>query len=472
MSWWLFPLALAGGPADPWEATLDAAIPSVVNLRYAVPRTFDTDGAGVFTATGFVVDAERGILLSNRHVVHTGPIVAEAVFADNEALPIEPIYRDPVHDFGFFRYDPAALRFLRPASIPLDPDGAQVGVSVRVIGSDNAEKISILSGVIARIDRNAPDYGRGRYNDFDTFYIQAASSTSGGSSGSPVLDVLGHAVALNAGSANNAASSYYLPLERIVRALRLVQAGEDVPRGTVQAVSSFLPWDEVQRLGLPQAVEASWRAQLPGASGMLTIASVVPEGPADGALAPGDVLVEADGRPVADYVTWEGLLDAHVGGALHVVLIRGGARVEVDLVVQDLHAITPDRFLDLGRTVLHPLSFEQAVSYAIPVRGVQVASAGPLFESAGVPARAVLTRVGGEPVGDLRDLAERFAAVPDHGSIGIEYLLPWESKRRVSTSVAVDAVWAPARICERDGGWTCAASRSPRRGPCSRARAC
>jgi pro-apoptotic serine protease NMA111 len=54
-------------------------------------------------ATGFVVDATRGLILTNRHVVTPGPIIAEAVFNNHEEVPVWPVYRDPVHDFGYAR---------------------------------------------------------------------------------------------------------------------------------------------------------------------------------------------------------------------------------------------------------------------------------------------------------------------------------------------------------------------------------
>ncbi|XP_074572325.1 protease Do-like 7 [Curcuma longa] len=82
--------------AEDWRRVLAKVVPAVVVLRTTATRAFDTETAGASYATGFVVDKVRGIILTNRHVVAPGPVVAEAMFVNREEVPVYPVYRDPV----------------------------------------------------------------------------------------------------------------------------------------------------------------------------------------------------------------------------------------------------------------------------------------------------------------------------------------------------------------------------------------
>ena len=102
-----------------WNRTLERIASGVVSIQIDSTRAFDTERNQSSQATGFVVDAERGLILTNRHVVTPGPVVATAILQNREEVELRAVYRDPVHDFGIYRYDPAKLRYVKPAALPL-----------------------------------------------------------------------------------------------------------------------------------------------------------------------------------------------------------------------------------------------------------------------------------------------------------------------------------------------------------------
>ena len=465
-AWAVLWFALLAAPArgNDWPATLERIASGVVAIQIDATRAFDTEWNTSSQATGFVVDARRGLILTNRHVVTTGPVTAQAVFLNREEVELRPVYRDPVHDFGFYRYDPSKLRFIQPAELPLYPRGALVGTEIRVVGNDAGEQLSILAGTLARLDREAPDYGIGKYADFNTFYLQAASGTSGGSSGSPVIDIAGRVVALNAGGASGAASSFYLPLDRVVRALELLRAGQDVPRGTLQTVFSYTPYDELRRLGLRPATEAASRSAFPGRPGLLVVKEVQPGSPAEGALAAGDVLLRLDGQAIGDFDRLAGILDGSVGGTVVVELERGGEPLSRPLPVGDLYAITPDAYVEIGDSVLHTLSWQMARHMNVPIRGVFVANPGYIFGPAGIPRGAVIVELAGRPVATIQQAMALLGDMADGELVSVRYFTIDDTRAKRLQTVRVDRRWFPARACRRDDAadnWPCETLTAP-----------
>nr|KAJ3420008.1 hypothetical protein HK105_006222 [Polyrhizophydium stewartii] len=395
-----------------WQATIAAALPAIVSIRFSQVAAFDTEGADTSEATGFVVDAKQGLILTNRH----GPFVGEAIWHDHEEVDVFPVYRDPVHDFGFLRFDPSKIRYIKVKEVELAPALAQVGLEIRVVGNDAGEKLSILAGSISRLDRNAPVYGEmtvGLYRALQCLIML-----------------------LPAG---------------VKRALEYIRKGQDVPRGTVQVQFLHRPFDEVRRLGLRDETEASVRRQEPTEIGMLVAEVVVPKGPAHNLIEEGDVLVSINNKLITKFVPLENILDSSVGETIKFKVERGGEELEFNVVVQDLHSITPNCYVEIGGAKVNSLSYQLAKQYCVPVQGVYVAdSAGMLRLESGTDHGWIISSVDGIPTPDLDSFIDVFKSIPDRSRVPVTYYSISDVHTKSVCVINVERHWSPFRLARRN----------------------
>jgi len=163
-----------------------------------------------------------------------------------------------------------------------------------------------------------------------------------------------------------------------------------VSRGTLSTDFSYTPYDELERLGLTASTQTAARGAFPALTGMLVVSKVLPGSPSSGVLQPGDILVRVNGHYVTQFEPLEALLDENVGGTVELSLERGGQNITAKLPITDLHAITPDSYLQFGDGVLNTLSYELARQFNVPVKGVYVANPGYALGAAGIARGSVI----------------------------------------------------------------------------------
>ena len=381
-------------------------------------------------------------ILTNRHVVGSGPFWGYCIFDNHEEVDTYPVYRDPVHDFGILKFDPKAIKYMPVSALVLRPDLARVGTEIRVVGNDAGEKLSILSGVISRLDRNAPEYGDG-YSDFNTCYYQASAAASGGSSGSPVVNIDGSAVALQAGGrADGASTDYFLPLDRPLRALKCLQEGKPLTRGDIQCQFLLKPFDECRRLGLTPEWEAQTRKAFPKETNMLVAEIVLPEGPSHNLVEEGDVLIKVNGELITQFIRLDDILDSNVGNSVKLLLLRGGEEIEVEIKTGNLHQITPDRFLSVAGASFHDLSYQQARLYGVACKGVFVCEATGSFRFEGCDNGWIIQTVDHKKTPNLDAFIEVMKGIPDKSRVVVTYKHLRDLHTLNTTIIYVDRHWS------------------------------
>jgi serine protease DegQ len=263
-----------------------------------------------------VIVSNTGYVLTNHHVVEAADEI-EVALHDGKKLLAKVVGNDPETDLAVLRVNADNL----PAITFGSSDALKVGDVVLAIGNPFGVGQTVTAGIVSALGRT----GLG-LNTFENF-IQTDAAINPGNSGGALVDVGGNLVGINTAifssrTGGSMGIGFATPVSIAKMVLEQIVKNGSVTRGWIGV--------EVQEITAP--VAESFRLQTNRGA---LIAGVLRGGPADKAgVKPGDVLVEVEGRPVADPTSMLNVIAALApGNTAKVKLKRAGKDVDASITV-------------------------------------------------------------------------------------------------------------------------------------------
>lgn len=249
--------------------------------------------------SGFIVD-EKGIVITNRHVVADADAEYMVVTSDNKKLKAEILARDPLNDVAILQITDSGKKF--PTVKLGDSNEIELGQTVMAIGNalglfKNTVSSGIVSGlsrsIAAQADVNSIQELRG--------LIQTDAAINPGNSGGPLVDIFGQTIGINVAVVFDAENiGFAIPINAAKRAL------EDLKKyGRIRR-----PFLGIRYLSIDQNLKEKLKLSVDyGALIAHEEHAIIPNSPADLAgIKEKDILLEINGekittdKPIQDFL--------------------------------------------------------------------------------------------------------------------------------------------------------------------------
>jgi len=373
----LFAMASTAG-ADTSEDIFKNALRYTVQIKTTVPVPFDGDRKGSGFGAGFLVDAARGWVMTNAHVVSRSPSRIELAFHGQEFSEGRKIYVDPHLDLALIKVD-GQVDTKAMSQPPLDcgelpPVGHPVGAFGHPWRLQFTGTRGIISGVTAK---------------YRTELLQTDAPINAGNSGGPLISLdSGKIVGINTASIRGAQNTNFaVAMKYACRILQLLQNGQDPS-----------PPD----LGLVYFQDLDNRKILKAARGYPV--------PGTLQLQPGDIIKEVVG--ISHKIENETQLLHALRGRLEassIKVTRDGQDLLLNGSKPPMPSVLAQRGVYASGVLLGPVTFRDADE--IRVRGFMVhhVEAGSIGESQEVGKSDLLEAVDGEKIEDFDQLYKRLS---------------------------------------------------------------
>jgi serine protease Do len=366
--------------------------------------------------SGFIIDAEEGIVVTNNHVIADADEI-EVNFADGGKLKAELVGTDPKTDLAVLKVDPT-LRELKQVDFG-DSTEIRIGDWVMAIGNPFGLGGSVSIGIVSARGR---DINSGPYDDF----IQTDAAINRGNSGGPLFDMYGKVIGINTAiispSGGSIGIGFSIPSQLAINVIDQLREFGETRRGWLGVRIQPVTDDIAESLGMARAQGA-------------LVAGIIKGGPVDdGSIQPGDVIITFDGKEVKTMRDLPRVVaESPVGKAVDVIVIRKGEQetVKVTLgrledgekLVEDASADSPDEApvataSVLGMTIAE-LDDDARANFEIgpEVSGVLITEVedGSAAAEKGIAAGDVITEIAQETVSSPKDVMDRVAALKEQG---------------------------------------------------------
>ncbi|MFM7287508.1 MAG: trypsin-like peptidase domain-containing protein [Cyanobium sp.] len=273
--------------------------------------------------SGVVIDADRGLVLTNAHVVDQVDSV-EVTLADGRQLDGEVVGADAVTDLAVVRL--RGLRDLQAAPLG-DSEALEVGDWAIALGSPYGLERTVTLGIVSSLHRDINSLG---FSDKRLDLIQTDAAINPGNSGGPLIDAAGQVIGINTlvRSGPGAGLGFAIPINLAKRVAEQLADGG-------QVVHPYLGLQLVPltaRRARENNRDPDALLQLPERDGAL-VQRVLEDSPAEEAgLRRGDLVVAAGEGAIRDPASLLQLVEhSEVGQPLALTLVRGQRELKVSI---------------------------------------------------------------------------------------------------------------------------------------------
>ena len=202
------------------ERIFEDANSYTVKIKTQVEIPFKEDEAGVFSGAGFLVDQERGWIMTNAHVVSKSPSKIEVAFKDQDYHLAKKIYLDSYLDLAILKFSPEHFPANHKQANLECNERPKTGHPVGAYGHPWEFSYTGTKGIISGVT-----------SEFSTEYLQTDAPINSGNSGGPLISLrTGKVLGINTSKydADEDQNTNFAELMIYAcRVLKLLQEGKD-----------------------------------------------------------------------------------------------------------------------------------------------------------------------------------------------------------------------------------------------------